>query len=196
MLIVSSRLVLLLNLLPFPPPLLPVDFSPRLLRVAPTSSGSALSSSSTIVTWAARAVRESGLRSIDMTVFPISTSAWQRSPSSRGTNTTSAVPMPARQHFPRSEESPGIWKSGLAPSATTPSAAIKSTKPLTRSGVRWNKLTSTCAGMAAASSAILSAASATTLPLTEITGRSALTSNFAAAAIARRAGAVVRSPSR
>ena len=72
------------------------------------SNGKQRVNSSTIVTCAVRAVRESGLRSIAITCLPRLTSAWQRSPSSSGTSTTSASPMPVRQHLARSEARPGI----------------------------------------------------------------------------------------
>ena len=166
------------------------------LLAAAISNGRQRVSSSTIVMCAVRAVRESGLRSIVITCLPRLTSAWQRSPSSSGTSTTSASPMPVRQHLARSEARPGMWKSGFSPSGSIPASRNIAASPATRIGERWNRFTSTCAGTTAASSAMAGAASAIVFPFAEITGRLALQSNPAAALMARCAGPVVRSPSK
>ena len=163
---------------------------------AAISNGKQRVNSSTMVTCAVRAVRESGLRSIVIICLPRLINAWQRSPSSSGTSTTSASPMPVRQHLARSEARPGIWKSGFSPNGSIPASRSIATNPITRVEERWNRFTSTRAGMVTASSAMAGAASATVFPFTEITGRLALQSNPAAALMARCAGPVVRSPSK
>ena len=68
-------------------------------------------------------VLERGLRSMQITVFPICFSACALSPSSSGTRMTSAPPIPAEVHFPRSESSPGMRASGSEPS-TSPAPAF------------------------------------------------------------------------
>ena len=59
------------------------------------SNGSALVMLSTMVTVAAFAVLDNGLRSMVTTFFPFLMSARARSPSSKGTNTVSAEKMPS-----------------------------------------------------------------------------------------------------
>src|SRR5947199_1141677 len=70
-----------------------------ILSVIRSSSGIALMMLSTIVTVAAREVRDIGLRSIAITAFPAFLSASARSPSSSGINTTSALPIPEHRRY-------------------------------------------------------------------------------------------------
>src|SRR2546428_12812536 len=65
-----------------------------ILNVIRTNSGIALMMLSTIVTVAAREDRDIGLRYIAITILPAILSASALSPSSSGTNTTSASPIP------------------------------------------------------------------------------------------------------
>src|SRR6266581_83966 len=79
-----------------------------ILNVIRTNSGIALMMLSTIVTVAAREVRDIGLRSIAITILPAFLSASARSPSSRGTNTTSASPIPFASTLRLRLATPGI----------------------------------------------------------------------------------------
>ena len=71
--------------------------------------------SSTIVIEAILAERDMGLRSTTITVLPILTNASHRSPSSKGTNTTSLERIPLLQQSARGPSSPGIFASGFTP---------------------------------------------------------------------------------
>ena len=80
--------------------------------------------SSTIVIEAICADLDRGFRSTTITVFPIATSASQRSPSSRGTNMTSLSMMPFLQHFALGPLRPGINESGVLPNSSTCSECL------------------------------------------------------------------------
>ena len=67
--------------------------NPFILLVSETSRGMALTTLSTMVMEADRAVLDRGFRSIVMTVFPIRLRAYVLSPSSKGTSTVSAAPI-------------------------------------------------------------------------------------------------------
>ena len=54
--------------------------------------------------------------------MPISICAWEWSPSSSGTCSTFASPIPARQHRARPEARSGMLKSGVAPSDSRPTS--------------------------------------------------------------------------
>ena len=131
-----------------------------------------------------------------ITFFPIFTNASQRSPSSNGTRTTSAEPIPSEQHLALSELNPGILSSAFAPRASIPTFFIILVSPATLSGVLWNKLTSTFAPLISESLATSLAANATTFPFTEITGFLASIKAEAAALMALNAGKQVCSPSK
>jgi hypothetical protein len=171
--------------------------APRRSRTDAVTFGTARTMLSTMGTVADRAERLIGFRSTTSSVFPIAASASARSPSSSGTSTTSAFPIPSRSTFARS------WsRSGMRPSAVRPSTSAApcsrrwSTMACIRSGVRLKRLTSSAAPLASASSTISPGQSAATLPFTESTGCSASRRYAAATRSASRALSMVRSPSR
>src|SRR5437879_13080221 len=86
------------------------------------SSGSALVTLSTIVTFAERDVRDNGFRSTAITFFPILRNADARSPSSSGTNTTSASPIPDGSIFRRMLSKPGTLLDASLPTPRTRNA--------------------------------------------------------------------------